>query len=114
MAKRDSHRDELRQLIGTALQSGDRRPLESYLTERGRISTAMANLPLAHTFVDVIGADFATDAALSQLLDPWAASSVDQVPIGDERDILPMTGVLCYGQLALARPDWWPAMVRRL
>jgi hypothetical protein len=114
MPKLNQYAGELRDLIGAMLKSGDKTLLEAYLTERGNISTPMANLPLTHAFANVIGTDFATEATLNQILDPWDALGVDALPHGNDREILPMCAVLSYGHLAVSRPDWWDAMTFRL
>ena len=116
-ANRELYRADLRPLIQSALQHGNNRSLEYYLVERGKLSPTYANLPMAHTFADIIGevvAAGSNDSAIEKLLDGWANLSLEAVPVGSDREILPLVAVLSYGQVAVSRREWWRDEVAKL
>src|SRR5258706_8793707 len=109
-AKRDTYRADLSKLIELALRSGEAQPLKQYLIERGKLSPTYANLPLAHTFADVIGEIVAAgkhESGVEKLLDGWAGFSIEAVPGGSDREILLMAAALSYGQVGGSRGGWW-------
>ena len=116
-AKRDTYRADLSQLIESTLQSGEAQALKQYLIERGKLSPTYANLPLAHTFADVIGEIVAAgkhESGVEKLLDGWSSLSIEAVPVGSDHEILLMAAVLSYGQVAVSRHEWWQDEVAKL
>jgi hypothetical protein len=116
-ANRELYRADLQPLLESALQRGNTHSLEHYLVERGKLSPTYANLPMAHTFADVIGEIVAAgshDDAVEKLLDGWANLSLAAVPVGSDREILPVVAVLSYGQVAVSRREWWRDEVAKL
>jgi hypothetical protein len=102
----------LRRLADAALREGDARPLEDYLL-------ASADDPgVSEAFAGVIGALVtAPDPPVERieaLLDGWAALSPEEAPRDDPRARLPATALRCYGQVAVARPDWWGDEIAKL
>src|SRR5260221_14628226 len=98
-AKRDIYRADLSQLIESALRSGEAQPLKQYLIERGKLSPTYANLPLAHTFADVIGEIVAAgkhESGVEKLLNGWSSLSIEAVPVGSDHEILLMAAVVSY------------------
>ncbi len=117
MPSANTYRSDLSPLLDSALQTGIKRPLEQYLVERGKLSTTYANLPMAHTFADLIGEIVAAgkhDSAVEKLLDSWSGLSIEAAPVGSDREILPVVAVLSYGQVAVSRREWWPDEVTKL
>src|SRR5258707_15491532 len=115
-AKRDTYRADLSQLIESALRSGEAQPLKQYLIERGKLSPTYANLPLAHTFADVIGEIVAAgkhESGDEKLLDGWSSLSIEAVPVGSDHAILPMASVLCDGQEGGLRAETWQEEVAK-
>src|SRR5258708_2788361 len=113
-AKRDVYRADLRPLIESALRSGDCGTLEAYLVKNGTLSRTMLNLPMAHTFADLIGEVVVENDRAEVLVDQWAALGADVVPFGHEREILPCAAVLAYGQVAVASRERWNELVEKL
>lgn len=110
MPTANKYRADLSPLLGSVLQSGTIQPLEQYMVERGKLSPTYANLPMAHVFADLIGEIVAAgkyDSAVEKLVDGWSGMSVESVPVGSEREILPVAAVLSYGQVAVSRREWW-------
>src|SRR5258708_2871887 len=114
MAKRDAYHDDLHDLMAPALRSGDRSALERYFVERAKLSRTYANLPLAQTFADISGEMALDGSPVQELLDAWAGLDERSVPVDDDREILPVAGVLAYGQLAAVCPERWDALVGKL
>jgi hypothetical protein len=115
--KRDSYHADLLKLLNSTLQGGDAHPLEQYLTERAKLSPTYANLPMAHTFADLIGDVVAAgkhDVAVEMLLDGWSNLSIEAAPVGSDREFLPVAAVLAYGQVAVSRREWWQDEVAKL
>ena len=111
---------DLPRLIRAALEEGEvaRVELEQYLTERSKLPGPRMDTALVKAFAEYIGElvqqpDLAVER-LEKLLDGWAALSLEDAPVNQPREILPAVAVRCYGQVAVARPDWWEDEVAKL
>src|SRR6266567_4141029 len=86
--RQDPYRSELQQLISrattTAPTANSTEALEGYLTAHSALPGPRMNIALA------------------------------EAPANDPREILPSTAALTYGQVAVARPDWWNDEVTKL
>jgi hypothetical protein len=121
--RQDPYRSDLQQLISrattTAPTTNNTEALEGYLTAHSALPGPRMNIALASTFADVIGRlvtqpDMPPVDRLEALLDGWAELTLVEAPANDPREILPSTAALTYGQVAVARPDWWNDEVRKL
>ena len=121
--RQDPYRSELQQLISgamtTAPTANSTGALEGYLIAHSALPGPRMNIALAGTFADVIGQlvtqpEMPLVEHLEALLDGWAALSLIEAPANDPREILPSTAALTYGQVAVARPDWWNDEVTKL
>lgn len=122
-SRQDAYRSDLQQLINrvmtTASTTRSVEELEGYLTEHSALPGPRMNTALVGAFADVIGRLVTQPAMppverLEALLDGWAALSLAGAPANDPREILPSTAVLTYGQVAVARQDWWEDEVAKL
>jgi hypothetical protein len=116
--KRVAHDTDLRKLIPAALKKGNASALEDYLTENSGLPGPRMNLALVGAFADAVGEIICEPdppvERIEKLLDGWAALSPEEAPVDDPREILPATAVLCYGQAAVSRPDWWEDEIAKL
>ena len=121
--RHDPYRSDLQQLISrattTASTANSTEALEGYLTAHSALPGPRMNIALAGAFADVIGRlvtqpNMPPVERLEALLDGWAELSLVEAPANDPREILPSTAVLTYGQVAVARPDWWNDEVTKL
>jgi hypothetical protein len=99
--------------------SGGGEALERYLTDRSKLPGTRMNTALVSTFAAAIGRlvsgpNLPPVERLEALLDGWAALSLADAPVNDPREILPSSAVMAYGQVAVARPDWWGDEVSKL
>src|SRR5947208_547535 len=117
-ATSEAYRDDLRRLIPAALEASDSGPLEAYLAEQSHLPGPRMNLALVAAFAEVVGAIVAQPdppvARLAPLLDQWAGLPLEAAPVDDPREIWPAAAVLSYGQVAVARPDWWGDEITKL
>lgn len=102
----------LRRLTDDALRGGDAGALEAYLL------AAPDDPRGGELFAGIIAAlvtapDPPVDR-IEALLDGWAALAPAAVPADDPRARLPATALRCYGQVAVARPDWWGDEIAKL
>ncbi len=111
-------RQRLRQLLDAARATGDAALLEAYLCEHSGLPGPRMNLALAAAFAETVGGVVGEPnppvEQLEALLDGWAACSLAEAPVNDPREILPATALLTYGQVAVARPDWWSDEIGKL
>src|SRR3989442_1488173 len=121
--RQDPYRSDLQQLISrattTASTANSTEALEGYLTAHSALPGPRMNIALAGAFADVFGRlvtqpDMPPVERLEALLDGWAELSLAEAPANDPREILPSTAALTYGQVAVARPDWWTDEVTKL
>jgi hypothetical protein len=105
----------LTQLLLSALQQGDREPLEHYLAEHSNLPGPRGNLELLNAFADAVGAVITQPdppvEQLEDLLDGWAALDV---AVSEPRVMLPCAAVLAYGQAGASRPDWWDGEIAKI
>ncbi|HEU5329206.1 MAG TPA: hypothetical protein VFU78_14005 [Thermomicrobiales bacterium] len=117
-AKQQSEYQYLSQLLDAALATGDAAPLEAYLREHSGLPGPRLNLALAAAFAETVGAVVSEPhppvEQLEKLLDGWAALSLADAPVNNPREMLPATALLTYGQVAVARPDWWSDEIGKL
>jgi hypothetical protein len=114
MPKVDGER--VRQLLKTALASGDPGALEAYLVGESALPGPRANLELIAVSAGCVGesvrcADLAPALAL---LDRWAALSPQAAPVNEPRIMLPSVAVQAYGQIAVVCDSWWDEAITRL
>jgi hypothetical protein len=111
-------RQQLRQLLDAALATGAAAPLEASLGEHSGLPGPHLNLALAAAFAETVGTVVGEPdppvKQLEALLDGWAALSLADAPVNDPREMLPATALLTYGQVAVARPDWWGDEIGKL
>jgi len=121
--RQDAYRSDLQQLINRAMKPASTtrsvEELEGYMTKHSALPGPRMNTALVGAFADVIGRLVTQPAMppverLEAVLDGWAALSLAGAPANDPREILPSTAVLSYGQVAVARQDWWEDEVAKL
>jgi hypothetical protein len=105
-------------LLDAALVSGDASELRAELLAGSRLPGPRLNLALVREFAGAVGAvvrrpEPPTDA-LVDLLDGWAALSLADAPGDGPAVILPCAAVAAYGEVAVARPAWWPDEMAKL
>jgi hypothetical protein len=109
--------DDLIPLIQAAM-TGSAAPLERYLIENSNLPGPRMNLALVNRFADAIGQLLTPpnepSERLEQLVDGWAARSLDAAPVNNPREMLPCCGVMTYGQAAVSRPEWWDDEIAKL
>lgn len=118
MATASAEHGEIRMILTAYLDGQPADGMAYYLMEKSNLPGPRLNLALADRFADVIG-DLVIQPRiradrLEALLDSWAQLSPEQAPVNHPRVMLPCVAVLAYGQMAVARPDGWDTMLRRL
>lgn len=118
MATASAERGEIRMILTAYLDGQPADGMAHYLMEKSNLPGPRLNLALAGNFADVIG-DLAAQPKtrvdrLEALLDSWARLPAAQAPVNHPRVMLPCVAVLSYGQVAVARPDWWDDEARKL
>jgi hypothetical protein len=109
---------ELARLLDDALATGDDAALRAHLVAHSALPGPRLDLrlvaKLARAVGDVVRRRDPPVDALVALLDGWAAMSADVVPVQQPEVILPCSAVLAYGEVGVARPDWWDDEIGKL
>lgn len=117
-ATSEEYRGHLHRLITAALADNDPSALEAYMGGQSSLPGPRMNLALVAAFAEVVGTIVAQPdppvARLAPLLDQWVGLPLAAAPVNDPREILPAAAVLAYGQVAVARPDWWGDEITKL
>ncbi len=95
----------LRRHLDSALLDGDPRPLEGLLLDN-HDDPAVSDA-IARAIAALVTSPDAPVAQIEALLDGWAALNPMAVPRDDPRARFPATALRTYGEVAVARPDWW-------
>jgi hypothetical protein len=102
---------EIREMLENIWETGESAALEEYLMQKPMLPDGRLNLSLANAFALVIGQIATTPdppvEEMEDLLDGWAALSLEEVPVDTEREFLIACAVSAYRQVAIRRPDWW-------
>lgn len=118
-SKPDPYYADLQELILKALaDESAKSQLESFLSERSNLPGPRMNTALVGSFARVIGQIVISPdppvEQLENLLDGWAALSLEAAPVNQPREILPAAAVRSYGQVAVSRPDWWEDEIAKI
>jgi hypothetical protein len=105
-------------LLDAALVSGDASELRAELLAGSRLPGPRLNLALVREFAGAVGEVVRqpqppTDA-LVDLLDGWAALPPADAPGDGPVVILPCAAVAAYGDVAVARREWWSDEMEKL
>ena len=102
----------VRRLLDSALRDGDPRPLEHFLLDN-HDDPAVSDV-VARAIAALVTEPDAPVDRIEALLDGWAALDPAAVPRDDPRARLPATALRTYGEVAVARPNWWGDEIAKL
>lgn len=105
-------------LLRAAVHLRDAGALEAVLEQHSDLRGSRMNTPMIDSLAAMVAQTAAQPDppvdALETLLDRWAAITPDDAPVNHPREILPAAAAAAYGQVALARPDWWDDEIAKL
>jgi hypothetical protein len=105
-------------LLRAVLALRDAGVLEAALERDSEARTARQNTALINSLASVAAYAAAYPdtpiETLEHILDGWAAITPDDAPSNHPRELLTVAAAAAYGQVALARPDWWDDEIAKL
>lgn len=105
-------------LLRSAVHLGDAGALEMVLEQNGDLRGSRMNTSMIDSFAAMVAQTAAQPnppvEMLETILDGWAAITPDEAPVNHPREILPTAATAAYGQVALARPEWWDDEIAKL
>jgi hypothetical protein len=105
-------------LLRAAVHLRDAGALETVLEQNGDLRGTRMNTAMIDSLASMVAQTAAYPnppvEVLEALLDGWAAITPDDAPVNHPREILPAAAAAAYGQVALARPEWWDDEIAKL